>query len=158
MNSEVLSLLSKNLVRVLVHESKGIPRTLPIYLQDAQRNATTSRWKLASFFLPSFDHNFFFLSSSTPDFSLDFQGNSPSSLHLYTRHLFSSPKHFSSQTLITFFGSSNIHYWLDLGQAPQKAIHQSLSHPPPEEHIASFVTNCYCEDMGPSSQTRKLLA
>jgi len=123
MNSEVLSPLSQNLVRVLVHGSKRIPTALPIYLQDAQLNAMTSRGKLALFFLPSFDHNFFFLSSSTPVFSLDFKGNSPSYLHLYTHH--SSPKHFSPKPLICFFGSSNIPYWLDRGAGPTS----SESHP-----------------------------
>jgi hypothetical protein len=118
MNSEVLSALSQNFVRVLVHGSKLFPRALPIYLQDAQLNAMTSRWELATFFLSSFDHNFFFLSSSTPVFSLDFKGNSLSSLHLYTRHFFSSPKHFFSQPLICFFGSFNIPYWLDRGAGP----------------------------------------
>jgi hypothetical protein len=127
MNSEVLSPLSQNLVRVLEHGCKRIPRALPIYLQDAQLNAVTSRWKLAPFFLPSFDHNFFFLSSSTSVFSLEFQVNSPSSLHFYTRHFFSSPKHFlpslSFDSLVPpTFPTGSI---AEPGQPPLKAIQQS---------------------------------
>ena len=124
-NSEVLSPLSQNLVRVLVHGSMRIPSALSIYLQDDQLNAMTSRLKLAPFFLPSFDHNLFYLSSNTPVFSLDFQGNSPSSLHLYTRHLLSYPEQFSFQPLICFFGSSSIPYSFDRGAGPNS----SESHP-----------------------------
>lgn len=131
MNSEVLSQLSQNIVRVLVHGSKRIPRALPIYLQDAQLNTMTSRWKRAPFFLPSFDHNFFFLSSSTP-------GWSSKAIH----------HRLSISTLVTSFPPRNIFLpslsFVSLlhptsltgsiampGQPPQKAIQQS---PPRRTH------------------------
>jgi hypothetical protein len=50
----MLSSLSENLVRILVHGSKRIPRALPIYLPDAQLNAMKSRWKLAPFLWSQF--------------------------------------------------------------------------------------------------------
>jgi hypothetical protein len=160
MNSEVLSPLSQNLVTVLVFGRNPVPRARPIYLLDAQLNAMKSCWKQPTFFLPFFDHNFFFLSSLAPTVSLDFQNNSPSSLYLYTRRLFSSSKLFSSQPLHLFLWFvqhrllARSHNWTIIPRKTSNNLSPSSS---PEKHIATFITHSYCDDMRPSSKTRKLL-